>query len=221
MEGRLGRLLPPDEASPDAKVVRNYARMIQEEAYRCKGITERLLDFSRCNDIQRQRTDLNELVAGVVEMLAHMGKYRGKQVAFAPREPVFAHADPQEIKQVVLNLIVNALESLDANGTLRIDTRRVEGMAEMVFADNGCGMPPDVLENIFEPFFTRRRGGKGTGLGLSITHRIISQHQGEIAAASAGEGQGSTFTVRLPMRPPEAGDGDDRERSRPRELAGV
>jgi signal transduction histidine kinase len=222
MEGRLSRLLPADEASPDAKVVRNYARMIQEEAYRCKGITERLLDFSRCNDIQRQRTDLNELVAGVVEMLAHMGKYRGKHVAFAPREPVFAHADPQEIKQVVLNLIVNALESLDAGGTLRIETRRVEGMAEMVFQDNGCGMPPDVLENIFEPFFTRRRGGKGTGLGLSITHRIISQHQGEIAATSGGEGQGSTFAVRLPIRPPE-GDagGDDRERSRPRELAGV
>lgn len=225
MEGRLGRLLPPDDASPDAKVVRNYARMIQEEAYRCKGITERLLDFSRCNDIQRQRTDLNELVEGVIEMLRHMGKYRGKTIGFQAREPVFAHADPQEIKQVVLNLIVNALESLDANGTVRIELRRLEGVAEMVFQDNGCGMPADVLENIFEPFFTRRRSGKGTGLGLSITHRIICQHQGEITATSDGEGQGSTFTVRLPVRPPDpstGGDaGDDRERSRAREHVGV
>jgi signal transduction histidine kinase len=61
-------------------------------------------------------------------------------------------------------------------------------------------MTPDVLENIFEPFFTRRRVGKGTGLGLSITHRIISQHQGEIMASSPGEAQGSTFVVRLPVR---------------------
>ena len=76
-------------------------------------------------------------------------------------------------------------------------------MAEMVFADDGCGMTPDVLENIFEPFFTKRRVGKGTGLGLSITHRIVSQHHGEITAVSPGEDQGSTFTVRLPVRPAE------------------
>ncbi len=69
----------------------------------------------------------------------------------------------------------------------------------MVFADDGCGMAPDILENIFEPFFTRRKVGKGTGLGLSITHRIISQHHGEIAAESPGEGLGATFSVRLPV----------------------
>ena len=74
-------------------------------------------------------------------------------------------------------------------------------MAEMVFTDNGCGMSPEVLENIFEPFFTKRQVGKGTGLGLSITHRIVSQHHGEIMASSPGEGQGATFTVRLPIHP--------------------
>ena len=73
----------------------------------------------------------------------------------------------------------------------------------MVFADDGCGMAPEVLENIFEPFFTKRRVGKGTGLGLSITHRIVSQHHGEITATSPGEDQGSTFTVRLPVHPAE------------------
>jgi signal transduction histidine kinase len=73
----------------------------------------------------------------------------------------------------------------------------------MIFADDGCGMAADVLENIFEPFFTRRRVGKGTGLGLSITHRIVSQHQGEITASSPGEGHGATFTVRLPVRQAE------------------
>ncbi len=80
----------------------------------------------------------------------------------------------------------------------------------MVFTDNGCGMSPEVLENIFEPFFTKRRDGKGTGLGLSITHRIINQHHGEIMAYSPGENQGSTFTVRLPIHPTEIDqDGSD------------
>ena len=81
-------------------------------------------------------------------------------------------------------------------------------------------MTPEVLENIFEPFFTRRRVGKGTGLGLSITHRIVSQHHGEIHATSPGEDRGSTFTVRLPVLPnadgPAAGaaDGEPRPRGR-------
>jgi signal transduction histidine kinase len=202
LENRLVPLLDhgDDDGNSDAKVVRNYLRMIQEEAFRCKSITERLLDFSRCADIQRERTDLAGLIQGVVEMIRHMGKYRGKSIVFQPREVVMAHVDSQEIKQVVLNLVVNALDSMEVDGTLRIDLRHSDGMAEMVFADDGCGMTPEVLENIFEPFFTRRRVGKGTGLGLSITHRIISQHQGEIAATSPGEGQGATFLVRLPVR---------------------
>jgi signal transduction histidine kinase len=177
--------------------------MIQEEAFRCKNITEKLLDFSRCADIQRERTDMASLIQGVVEMIRHMGKYRGKRIVFQPREAVMAHVDSQEIKQVVLNLVVNALDSMEPDGTLRIDIRHAEGMAELVFADDGCGMSPEVLENIFEPFFTKRKVGKGTGLGLSITHRIVSQHHGEIMAASPGEGAGATFVVRLPIRPAE------------------
>jgi signal transduction histidine kinase len=200
LENRLAAWIGDGEGA-DAKVVRNYLRMIQEEAFRCKRITEKLLDFSRCGEIQRRRTDLAGLVQGVVEMVRHMGKYRGKEILFQPREAVFAHVDEQEIKQVVLNLVVNALDCMEPGGTLRIDLRHAEGMAEMVFADDGCGMAADVLENIFEPFFTRRRVGKGTGLGLSITHRIVSQHQGEIAATSPGEGLGATFTVRLPTAP--------------------
>ena len=202
LENRLNAAMASVD-SADAAVAANYLRMIQEEAFRCKRITEKLLDFSRCGEIQRTRTDLASLIQGVVEMVRHMGKYRGKHVAFTPREAVLAHADEQEIKQVVLNLVVNALDCMEPGGSLRIDLRNSGGMAEMVFADDGCGMPPEVLENIFEPFFTRRKVGKGTGLGLSITHNIVSQHQGEITANSPGEGRGATFTVRLPVRPSE------------------
>lgn len=198
LENRLGAMLESSE-SADHQIVTNYLRMIQEEAFRCKNITEKLLDFSRLNDIKREKTDLVGLVEGVVEMIRHMGKYRGKTIVFQPREAVTAHVDSQEIKQVVLNLVVNALDSMDERGVLRIDLKRNQGMAEMIFADNGYGMTPEVLANIFEPFFTKRRVGKGTGLGLSISHRIISQHNGDIDAASPGEGRGATFTVRLPM----------------------
>ena len=193
---------------PDHRVVANYLKMIQEEAFRCKNITEKLLDFSRCNDIKRERIELAGLIQGVVDMIRHIGKYTGKTILFHPREAVMAYVDHQEIKQVVLNLIVNALESMEASGTLRVEARYSHGMAEMVFTDNGCGMSPEVLENIFEPFFTKRRDGKGTGLGLSITHRIVNQHHGEIMAYSRGEKQGSTFTVRLPIHPTEVDEYD-------------
>ena len=208
LENRLAPLIRGEETA-DTKVVRNYLRMIQEEAFRCKSITEKLLDFSRCADIQREPTDMVGLIQGVVEMIRHMGKYRGKHIAFQPREAVLAHVDSQELKQVVLNLVVNALDSMDSGGTLKIEARHGGGMAELVFADDGHGMTPDVLENIFEPFFTKRRSGKGTGLGLSITHRIISQHHGEIQAVSPGDDRGSTFTIRLPILPSGEGPASD------------
>jgi two-component system, NtrC family, sensor kinase len=78
------------------------------------------------------------------------------------------------------------------------------GLAEIVFSDTGCGMAPEVLENIFEPFFTRSRTGKGTGLGLFISHQIVDQHGGRIDVRSAGQNQGSTFTVSVPLQPAQA-----------------
>jgi two-component system, NtrC family, sensor kinase len=205
LDGRLDGILK-SSGDPERRLIAKYLKMIQEEAFRCKNITEKLLDFSRCTDIKRERIDLAGLIQGVVEMIRHIGKYTGKSIVFYPRDAVMAHVDSQEIKQVVLNLIVNALEAMETSGTLRIDVRYNRGMAEMVFADTGCGMSADVLENIFEPFFTRRRDGKGTGLGLSITHRIVNQHHGEIMAESGGDGKGSTFIVRLPIDPTEIAD---------------
>ncbi len=119
---------------------------------------------------------------------------------------MFAAVNREEIKSVVLNLVVNALDSMDEGGRLTIRLVQRVGTAELHFTDTGCGMTQEVLENIFEPFFTRSRTGKGTGLGLTISHSIISQHGGEIeatqrrpqpgqhvhrAAAVAGGGGGS------------------------------
>jgi two-component system NtrC family sensor kinase len=180
-------------------VVKRYLRMIQVEAFRCKEITERLLDFSRIGEVKRQTTDLRELVQGVIDMLGHLGNYQEKHIELAAGSPLFASVNPQEIKQVVLNLLTNGLDSLDPGGTVRVDLQEVDSQAEMVVTDNGCGMTPDVIEQLFEPFFTRRRGGQGTGLGLSIVYRIIADHEGAIEVHSDGPSHGSTFRVRFPL----------------------
>jgi signal transduction histidine kinase len=145
-----------------------------------------------------------ELVQAVLEMVQHLQNSKGRKIIFEPPARVIAWLNAQEMKSVVLNLVVNALESMDEGGVLRISLAQRDGMAELVFADTGCGMTPDVLENIFEPFFTRSRTGRGTGLGLSISHRVITEHGGEIEATSHGLNQGSTFIVRLPLEPAES-----------------
>ncbi|MBX9584303.1 MAG: HAMP domain-containing histidine kinase [Gemmataceae bacterium] len=183
----------------DAEVLTRYMTMIQQEALRCKDITQKLLDFSRTGDRKREPTDLAALVRGVLEVARHLPNCRGKGLQFTPAGYVVAPVNAQDLKSVILNLVVNALDSMDDNGTLTITLATRGGSAELAFADTGCGMTPDVLENIFEPFFTKSRTGKGTGLGLFISHQIVDQHGGQIEAASPGPGKGSTFTVRVPL----------------------
>ncbi len=199
LEGRVGELL--QAGNPEHAVVADYLRMIQSEAFRCKEITERLLDFSRTGQATRQTTDLGALVQGVIEMLGHLGRYQRKEIALEAAGPVLAEVNPQEIKQVVLNLLTNALDSIDEKGVVRVEIRRREGFAEIAVVDNGSGMTPEVMERIFEPFFTRRREGQGTGLGLSISYRIVADHGGQLDAQSDGPGRGATFRVRLPLTP--------------------
>jgi signal transduction histidine kinase len=201
LEGRMAEVLDGGaEPSPaDQNVIRNYLRMIQTEAFRCKGITERLLDFSRTGDRTRSDADLRKLVQGVLDMVGHLYRQGDKRIELTPGEPLVASVDAQEIKQVVLNLVTNALDSLSPGGRLTVELRGVGNQAEMVFTDDGCGMTDEVLEHLFEPFFTRRRSGQGTGLGLAITYRIIADHGGHIAAHSDGPDKGSQFRVTLPL----------------------
>jgi signal transduction histidine kinase len=190
-------------AKGDQELLTKYLKMIQQEAFRCKEITQRLLEFSRGGERRRDETDLVELTQGVLDVVQHLQNCKGKQLIFEAPGRLVAWVNGQEIKSVVLNLVVNALDSMEEGGKLTITLRQRDLMAEMIFADTGCGMTAEVLENIFEPFYTRSRTGKGTGLGLSISHRIINQHGGDIEAVSPGPNQGSTFTVRLPLRPAE------------------
>ena len=197
LESRVREAL--DNRNGQHAVIGNYLQMIQSEAFRCKEITEKLLDFSRVGEIKRQNTELGGLVEGVIGMISHVEKYQQHQVEFESVGTIIAPVNPQQIKQIVLNLLTNALDSLGEQGTVSVRLQRCDGFAELTFTDDGCGMQPDVLEHVFEPFFTRRTSGQGTGLGLSIVHRIVSDHHGEIEAHSSGSGQGSIFRVLLPL----------------------
>jgi signal transduction histidine kinase len=193
----------------DAEVIAKYLKMIQQEAFRCKEITGKLLDYSRTGERRREPTDLSGIIQGVLEIAQHLQNCRGKRIVFQPLARVMAGVNAQDIKSVVLNLVVNALDSMAEGGVLTITLRQQGPVAEMLFVDTGCGMTPEVLHNIFEPFYTRSRTGKGTGLGLFICHHIIEAHGGEIHAASAGPNQGSTFTVRIPIQATQAKEGPE------------
>jgi signal transduction histidine kinase len=190
-----------ESLAPERDVILHYLEMIQKEAFRCKQITEKLLDFSRMGDSEKHNTDMLELVSGVIE-IAKLSRYKDKDVILLEGEPVIAEVNPQEIKQVVLNLITNALDSIEPGGTVQVSVAIRGGDAEIVVVDDGCGMTDEVIRHLFEPFFTRRRGGQGTGLGLSITFRIVEEHHGQIHATSDGVGNGSQFIVTLPLQQP-------------------
>lgn len=198
-DGELGQHLDQDQVN----ILKTYLRRIQDEAFRCKGITERLLDFSRMGDIrQKQPTDIAALTDDVIAMVKHLGQYRQKQIRLKSKPGLVAWVIPQEIKQVILNLVTNALDSLDPSGTVDVSVDMEGSAVRLVIEDNGCGMTAETVQHLFEPFFTRRRDGKGTGLGLSISYRIVQDHGGQIVPFSKGPGQGSRFEVILPKNEP-------------------
>lgn len=202
-----GRALTRDEAES----LKTNLRRVQEEAFRCKGITERLLDFSRLGDVTFADADIGHLIEDVVAMVSTLGQYRCKTISVDCPDSVSASVNAQEIRQVVLNLLTNALESVQTDGAVRVEVRRKAGNVVIAVCDNGCGMTQEVTQHLFEPFFTRRRDGRGTGLGLSITFQIVSRHGGVITAHSAGPGCGSRLEVTLPLQRRESNSDESRQ----------
>jgi two-component system NtrC family sensor kinase len=199
LQDRLEALL--GQAAPDEQtVIRQYAEMIGREAFRCQEITARLLDFSRGQDASRAPHDLIQLVNEVLALVGHMSRFRDRRITFSASGTCRLEINGPQIKQVVLNLVANALESTGEGGSLDIELASQTDLVTLSFSDDGCGMTSETIDNLFEPFFTTKSTGKGTGLGLSISHRIISEHGGTIEASSGGVGQGSLFRLQLPRR---------------------
>ena len=205
LETRIYDILNPEEGTDqntiDSEIedMKKYLGRIQDEAFRCKGITAGLLDFSRMGDAKKASSNLSQIIESVIGMVKPLSKYRNRNIEFRSDSSIVAIVNEQEMKQVALNLITNALGSVEESGTVKIELLKNEGHAELRVTDDGCGMTEEVRQHLFEPFFTRRRDGQGTGLGLSITYQIIEEHGGRISATSDGPGQGSVFTVSLPL----------------------
>lgn len=181
------------------EALRENLQRIQQEAFRCKEITDRLLDFSRLGEVRPARTELRTLVRDVAAIVGNLGEFRSRSIQVDAPDEVFAMVHGQEIKQVVLNLLTNGLQSLDGGGTVVVRVWRDLKSARITVQDNGRGMTDEVRQHLFEPFFTRRPDGRGTGLGLSISYRIVQQHGGRLTAHSDGPGAGTRMDVQLPL----------------------
>ena len=177
-------------------------KIICEEAFRCKTITDKLLSLARPGEESRQPLSLAKLIAEVTSLVDGLPIHRGQKLTLDVQKDALVSASEGELKQVLLNLMVNALDAVDAtHGEVKISLDHVDDRARLTVSDNGRGMSPDQIERVFEPFFTDKRGSQtaGTGLGLSISHAIIESHAGTIRAESDGVGLGSRFVVEIPL----------------------
>jgi two-component system NtrC family sensor kinase len=175
-----------------------YIHEIKRESKRCKKIVQDLLSYARTPRSNPELTDINQIVGQIVDFAANHTDMHHVTVSkeFAPDLPPIL-VDPDQIRQVAINLILNAGAAMEAGGRLVVKTSLDdEGYVNIDFRDNGAGIPADDLEKIFEPFFTTKT--KGTGLGLSITRQIVEQHHGKIEIDSE-VGQGTTVIVKLPV----------------------
>ena len=186
--------------------------LVIQETKRCASIIRRLLDFARQKAPEKKYTDLNKLIvdtARFIERPAHLNDTDITLDLDPSLPPIWV--DEDQVKQVIMNLLVNAQHATERGGGITVRTRRsaaeadrgsgeTSAMAEIAVIDTGCGIADKDLQRIFDPFFTSKEVGKGTGLGLSVSHGIVKAHGGSIRVQSA-LGAGSTFTVYLPLGP--------------------
>jgi PAS domain S-box-containing protein len=214
---------------PEDSPLREYAREIGKAAERAAGLTRQLLAFSRKQMLVPRILNLNALVADTEKMLRRL---IGEDVEFTSHlNPSLApvRADPGQIEQVLMNLVVNARDAMPQGGKLTTRTANVVLGAEdlrgrpevrpgayvlLEVADTGCGMSKEVLDHMFEPFFTTKEVGKGTGLGLATVYGIVKQSGGHVEVDSA-PGRGSTFRIYLPR----IDETDQSEQDSPPEVA--
>lgn len=181
--------------------VESALELIERESRRCGEIVRNLLMFSRAAPMNLEWTNLNAVLERSVRLVRHQLELSGIQLRLEPAADVPpVHCDPAQLEQVLLALVVNAIDAMPRGGTLTLRTRhRPEAGAGLIeVADDGVGIPADILPQIFEPFFSTKEGGHSTGLGLAVSRSIVERHHGRIEVQSA-PGRGTTFTIALPL----------------------
>jgi two-component system NtrC family sensor kinase len=178
-----------------------YLKIIDNEVHRCKRIIDGLLDFSRPKAVTKATTDINDVIEHTLFLVKHHARFKKMRVETALAEQLErVSANREQLVQVFMALLINAVDAMEEQGTISIRTRRGRGLREAVVAevvDQGVGIARADASKIFEPFFTTKAPGRGTGLGLSICYGIIAEHGGRIEVDST-VGAGSTFRILLP-----------------------
>jgi two-component system sensor histidine kinase HydH len=171
--------------------------VLEQEISRLERSIQMFLDFARPPTIEKRSFEIREILEQIVQLLEARAERQGVRIERRfPNEPLMLQADVGQVRQVVLNLLLNALDAVAGGGTIWLELRKVNGRwIVLSVADSGCGLPAGLGEQIFEPFVSTKE--TGLGLGLSICKRIVEAHEGEIQAANRPEG-GAVFTVRLP-----------------------
>jgi two-component system NtrC family sensor kinase len=211
--GGRGAMIAAGEATGE-EVFEN-ARIIVEQTERMTQIIRQLLDFARRRPVDKARTDLREMAAETATLLRPMADKRGVQIVVASGGGAGqAVADSGQIQQVIINLLVNAIQATDRGGTVTVtlhdesadrSPERGEPRPTVCLdvTDTGQGMDPETAARIFDPFFTTKDVGEGTGLGLSIAYGIVRDHGGWIDVKSQ-PGRGTTMRMHLPQEPERA-----------------
>ncbi|WFS61778.1 ATP-binding protein [Pseudodesulfovibrio thermohalotolerans] len=179
--------------------VRTSLDVIYAQVSRCSDITHKLLDLARKRKPVSQPADINQLVEDMLELVERETVPRKIEIhrRMATTLPMVT-SDPPLLRQVFLNLLINAVQAVDRDGDIFITTYRDGNLACSEIRDNGPGISEENRKRIFNPFFTTKAPGKGTGLGLSVSLRIINELGGDILVSSPPDG-GAAFTVRIPI----------------------
>jgi signal transduction histidine kinase len=175
------------------------AAQIEMEIERLRTLTDGLLSFSSAREGCRRLVALNDLLEDVLRLTRFELQRHAVILETEFNELPLVAADPNQLKQVVINLVMNAVQAMAGQGTLTLRTARCGDGVELSVGDTGPGIPAELQESIFSPFFTTKPEGEGTGLGLHICQSIIREHGGEILVDSP-PGAGATFRVRLPAQ---------------------
>jgi PAS domain S-box-containing protein len=186
------------EAEPDSKAEQRLV-LIQQTGLEIKEIVRALLDFARENAEERQVVKLDDVIRSTVDLIRRTNADKAIELldSYSDHE-AFVNASPNQLKQIVLNLVANARQAMPNGGSVRVQVHRDGAHVLVVVSDDGPGIEPAVLERIFEPFFTTKRHTGGTGLGLSVSLGIAESHGGTLTASSE-PGPGAAFTLRLPL----------------------
>jgi len=200
-EGLMNRMDNVDFKSTDDKeVFPDYLKTICDETNRCKSIISKLLDFSRRQVPVLSKVEINGLISDIIKMLKRQKGLKKLDIKLSfSSEPFIIFGDSNQLNQVFLNMILNAIDATKNGGNIEVSTIRNNDCAQIIFADTGYGISSENLDKIFEPFFSTKSPGKGTGLGLSICYGIIEEHKGKISVNSNGVGKGTTFMITLPI----------------------